>query len=238
MGIPQTISNRDYVLDIVDEAGVVCDRRPVSGYLTVGRGSEEFKPDLPVPDECTSASRRHAVLDLRGSRPILEDQSRFGTIVNGILLERGMTELFNGDEIIFGSSQTGWRVRFRIIGGRYTEEADPLELLAISEDPRQILIGLQPIEENLGHDAFYLLKFLSNNNGRWYTTNRLVDMLWPDPDSMPIAAKQALSHAKKRVNDHLRQRLQGQDAIVAAPFKGYRLKPVLDITEPGVAREV
>jgi hypothetical protein len=100
MGIPQTISNRDYVLDIVDEAGVVCDRRPVSGYLTVGRGSEEFKPDLPVPDECTSASRRHAVLDLRGSRPILEDQSRFGTIVNGILLERGMTELFNGDEII------------------------------------------------------------------------------------------------------------------------------------------
>ena len=181
-----------------------------------------------IPDECTSTSRQHAVLDLRGNRPILEDLSRFGTIVNGIRLERAATELSNRDEIIFGSPQDGWHVRFRIQGNQITEEADPLELLSVLGHPRQIRIGQLVIEENLGRDAFHLLEFLSENKGGWYPTGGLVDLLWSGPDGGPLAPDQALARCKKAINDLLGPHLEGQDAIVSATFKGYRMKPGLD----------
>ncbi len=67
---------------------------------------------------------------------------------------------------------------------------------------------------------------------------RLVAYLWQSSfwvavpgGVMPIAAKQALAQAKRRVNDLLGPHLQGEDAIVSAPFKGYRMKPHLDFPE-------
>jgi len=227
MGLTESTYEGAYVLEVLDEASRVVREIPVSGYMTIGRESTEFNPDVSIPDECTSASRQHAMLDLRGERPVLEDQSRLGTIVNGIRLEHGATELSDRDEIIFGSPQTGWRVRFRK-GGRDTEEVDALELLTVSENPRQVRSGQLVIEENLGRDAYHLLKFLADNKGRWYPTSRLITLLFPDPDKMPIAANQALARNKKKVNDFLRPHLKGQDAIVAAPYKGYRMKPGLD----------
>jgi len=220
-------SEGTHVLEVLGGGAHVVREIPVSGYIWIGRGSAEFKPDVLIPDECTSASRQHAALDLRGNRPVLEDHSRLGTIVNGRRLEHGTTDLSDRDEIIFGLPQNGWRVRFRIREG-YTEEPDPLELLTVSQDPRQVRIGQLVVEETLGRDAFHLLRFLAENRGRWYPTERLVDVLWPDPDKMPIAANQALARSKKRVNDLLRPYLRGQDAIVSAPFRGYRMKPGLN----------
>ncbi len=124
-----------------------------------------------------------------------------------------------------------WRVRLRYVDPHpVTVDADPLERLTVSENPRQIRMGREVIEENLGRDAFHLLKFLSENRGGWYPTGRLVDLLWSDdPDGGPIAPDQALSRSKKRVNDLLKPYLQGQDAIASAPFRGYRMKPRLDV---------
>ena len=232
MGVGASISEKGYILEVLGEASRVVQEIPVSGYLRIGRLSAEFKPDVSIPDECSSASRQHAVLDLRGDHPVLEDQSRYGTIVNGSRLNRGVMELSDMDEIVFGMPGDGWRVRFRYVDQHdVTTPADPLELLAVSENPRQIRIGGDVIEENLGRDAFLPLKFLSENKGRWYPTDHSVDLLWPDPDRMPIAAKQALAQAKRRVNDLLGPHLQGEDAIVSAPFKGYRMKPHLDFPE-------
>ena len=226
-----TAPEKAYILEVIGEGSRVVQEIPVSGYLMIGRGSEEFTPEVTIPTECTSASRRQAVLDLRGDRPVLEDQSRFGTLVNGSRLEKGVTELSDEDEIIFGLPEDGWRVRFRCVDpGDVTKPADPLELLTVSENPRQVRMGLVIIEENLGRDAFLLLKFLSENRGHWYPTDRLVNVLWPDPDRMPIAAKQALSHSKKRINDLLKPHLRGLKAIDAAQFKGYQMKPRLDAT--------
>ena len=45
-----------------------------------------------------------------------------------------------------------------------------------------------------------------------------------------MAAKGALAKAKKRVNDLLKPYLEGQDALVSAPFRGYCMKPRLDGT--------
>ena len=166
---------------------------------------------------------------------MLKDQSRFGTIVNGIRVEHATVELSHRDEIIFGSPQTGWRVRFCISEG-VTVEADPLELLRVSGNPRQVSIGQYVVEENLGRDAFRLLEFLSANKGRWYPTGRLADLLWSDPDGGPLAPAPALSKCKKSINDLLRPHMKpqdsiqpkGQDVIVSEPFKGYRMKPGLD----------
>lgn len=231
MGVGETNSERAYILEVLGETFQVVQEIPVSGYMRIGRGSADFKPDVLIPDECTSASRQHAMLDLRGERPILEDQSRYGTLVNGRRVERGVTELSDRDEIIFGLPSDGWRVKFRYVDQKeVTTPADPMELLAISENPRQIRMGQLVIEENLGRDAFLLLKFLSKNKGRWYPLDRLVDLLWLDPDRMPIAAKGTLSKSKKRVNDLLRPYLDGQDAIVAAPYRGYHMKARLDGT--------
>ena len=69
------------------------------------------------------------------------------------------------------------------------------------------------IEEKLGRDAFHLIKFLSEDRGKWYPTDSLVDLLWPDPDRMPIAPHQALAKCKRRVNDLLKPFFSEQDAI-------------------------
>ena len=227
MGDGNTGSDGAFILEVLGEAGRVLREIELSQYMRIGRGSDEFKPDVVIPDECTSTSRQHAVLDLRGGRPVLEDKSRFGTIVNGTRVEHTAVELSNRDEIIFGSTQTGWRVRFRV-KGKDTEEADPLELLSVLGNPRQVRIGHLVIEENLGRDAFHLLEFLSENKGSWYPTGGLVDMLWSGPDGGPLAPGQALARCKRAINDLLRPHLEGQDAIVSAPFRGYRMKPGLD----------
>ena len=79
MGVGESTSERAYILEVLGEASRVVQEIPVSGHMRIGRLSAEFKPDVSIPDECTSASRQHAVLDLRGERPVLEDQSRYGT---------------------------------------------------------------------------------------------------------------------------------------------------------------
>ena len=114
-----------------------------------------------------------------------------------------------------------------------TAVADPLDLLVVSDYPRQVRIGQYIIDENLGRDAFLLLHFLSENKGKWYPTDRLVVVLWPDPDKMPIAAKQALAKCKKRINDVLRPYLQGQDPIVSKAYRGYQLKALFYDTLDG-----
>ena len=232
MAVGESTPERPFILEVLGEASQVVQEIPVSGYMRIGRGSEEFKPDVLIPPACTSASRQHATLDFRALRPVLEDQSSYGTIVNGDRVEDGTTELSDGDEIIFGLPGDGWRVRLRCVDPHgVTEPADPLELLTVSENPRQIRMGREVIEENLGRDAFRLLIFLTENKGSWYPTSRLEDLLWSDePDGGPTAAHQALSRCKRRVNDILKPYLQGQDAIVAAPFKGYCMKPRLDAT--------
>ncbi len=147
MGVGEDTSRRAYILEILDEASRVFQEIPVSGYVRIGRGSEEFRPDVLIPAECSSASREHATLDLREPRPVLEERSRYGTIVNGSRVEQGMTELSDKDEIIFGLPGDGWRVRFRCMDQRNcTAPADPLELLTVSETPRQVRIGRDVIE--------------------------------------------------------------------------------------------
>ena len=92
MGDEDATSARAYILEALGEHFDVEIGDPVSGHVRIGRGSADFRPDVLIPSECTSASRQHAVLDLRGERPVLEDRSRFGTIVNGIRLEGGVKQ--------------------------------------------------------------------------------------------------------------------------------------------------
>ncbi len=230
MGVGEDTSERAYILEALGDASQGPQEIPVSGHMRIGRLSAEFRPDVSIPDECTSASRQHAVLDLRGESPVLEDQSRYGTIVNGIRLDHGATELSDRDEIIFGMPGDGWRVRFRYVDQQgVTKLPDLLEMLVISDNPRQVRIGQNVIEENLGRDAFLLLKYLSENKGKWYPKRCLEDLLWSDdPDGGPIASDQALSRCKKRVNDVLKPYLQDEDAIDSAPHRGYRMKLRLD----------
>ena len=229
MGQSESPSEVAYILEVLGEAGQVVQEIPVSGYLKIGRGSEDFKPDVLIPPEFASASREHAGLDLRENRLVLEDLSRYGTSVNGVRLEHDATKLSDRDEILFGMATDGWRVRFRHVNqGKITAPADPLEMLVVSDNPRQVRIGPNIIEEQLGRDAFHLIMFLSERKGSWYPTDRLISVLWPDADKMPLAPNQALARGKKRVNDLLRPDLNGQDAIISAPFRGYCMKPRLD----------
>ena len=229
MGSEESTPENSFVLEILGESGQKVQEILVSGFLKIGRGSNDFKPNVLIPPECGSASRDHAGLDLRGPHPVLEDRSRYGTIVNGVLHVHESMELSDGDEIIFGGFEDGWRVRFRILDQQeVTKFPDPLEMLVVSDNPRLVLIGTNPVEEKLGRDAFNLVKFLSENRGRWYPTDRLVDLLWPDPERMPIAPNQALARGKKKVNDLLKPHLGGQDAITAWPHRGYCMKPRLD----------
>ena len=46
-----------YVLEVLDEAGVVVWEERLSQYVRIGRRSEELTPEVVIPDECTSTSR-------------------------------------------------------------------------------------------------------------------------------------------------------------------------------------
>ena len=116
----------------------------------------------------------------------------------------------------------------RAAQGNETSPADPLELLVVSKAPRLVRIGRLVVEEQLGDQAFRLLKFLAENKGRWYQVPSLVSLLWPNPDSSPYQAEQALSRDKRRINDLLSPYLGDQEAIQSWPHKGYRMKARLD----------
>jgi len=220
----------EYYFDVLDEEGRVLEEIPLAGLATIGRPTRDSIPDIEIPTECRSASRMHATIKLEGAQPVLEDHSRLGTIVNRTLVERSSVPLNHGDEIVFGQTGDGWRVRFRgpKDPGRTTTPADPLELLVVSEAPRQIRIGRQVVEEHLGNRAFILLKFLSDHKGNWYPTGTLIEFLWPDPDSAPLLANEALARHKKQINDLIRPYLNDQDAIESWPHRGYRMKPRLE----------
>ena len=86
----------------------------------------------------------------------------------------------------------------------------------------------QVVEEHLGNRAFVLLKFLSDHKGNWYTTETLIEFLFPDPDSAPLLANEALSRSKLEINRLIRPYIDGQDAIESWPHRGYRMKPRLE----------
>ncbi|MBI4332350.1 MAG: FHA domain-containing protein [Chloroflexi bacterium] len=224
----RTERREEYFLQALDDIGQVVRELPLAGVVTIGRGSPDFAPDVVIPGECQSASRQHAVIELGGDRPVLTDNSRLGTIVNGRRIEHTSVELHHGDEVVFGLEASGWRVRFRVAGHQVTYPPDPLEMLTVSETPRKVYIGQLAVEEHLGGRAFHLLKFLAEHKGGWYPLSNLASVLWPDPDRSPYSAETALSHYKKAINDLLRPHLQGQDALQARPYSGYRMKPRLD----------
>lgn len=225
----------EYYFDVLDEEGRVLEEIPLAGLATIGRPAGDSNPDIEIPTQCRSASRRHATIKLQGIQPVLKDHSTLGTLVNQILVEGRSVPLNHGDEIVFGQTGDGWRVRFRGLtdAGRTTAPADPLELLVVSKVPRQIRIGRQVVEEHLADRAFVLLKFLSDHKGNWYPTGTLIELLWPDPDDSPLHANQALARHKKQINDLIRSYIYGPDAIddnaiTSWPYRGYRMKPRLE----------
>lgn len=196
----------------------------VSGEATIGRASDDQTPDIVVPAECQSASRRHAVLRFSEGRAVLTDSSRYGTIVNDHLIRGDSVDLEEGDLIVFGWRNDGWRVQVLFQHPDKTDLRDPLELLLVSSAPRKVMIGRVLLDEHLGDKAFRLLQILAANKGQWFPINHLAETLWPIPDDAPEMPNQALSRYKKAINDLLRTHLDDQDAIETRPFQGYRMK--------------
>ncbi|GEM_PF-1881983 len=221
-----------YLLEVLDDASKVVPVIPVDGQVKIGLGSRDRTPDVVIPPACQSASRDHAVIKLGGDIPVLTDNSKFGTVVNGRRIVNSSVDLHDGDEIDFGLDADCWRVRFRVAD--YTSNfdgtitADPLELLSVSDNPWKISIGRSPISEHLGGYAFHLLKFLADHKGSWYPKEKLARALWPDPDHAPYLVDTTLSDCKKEINDLLKPHLKGQDAILSRPDSSYRMKPRLE----------
>ena len=233
MGDSRTPQNAEYFLDVLDEQGLVLRQIPLAQRATVGRSSAGSMPDVVVPADCGSVSRRHATIEICQPQPVLTDHSAYGTTVNNAPITNTSVGLDHGDLIVFGLPQDGWRVRFRSVGeSSRTIPPDPLSMLVVSERPRQVSVGRLILDEQLGNRAFRLLTFLWDHRGEWYTTNHLVDLLWPDLDALPLEAKQALSRYKRIINDLLRPHLAGEDAVEMHPHKGYRMKLRLDHQPP------
>ncbi len=218
-----------HYIDVLDASGAAVQEIPVPGPVTVGRASPGSSPNVVIPPQCRSASRLHAVIEPRGEQVVLTDQSRFGCLINGKLVHRRSIQLHHGDDLVFGLAQDGWHVRYRTVGSPEdaTTPEDPLELLAVSETPRQVRIGRLVVQEHLGDRAFRLLRFLADHKGDWYPVAHLEALLWPNPDTSPYQAHQALSRSKRAINDLLRPYLKGQDAVESWPHRGYRMRPTL-----------
>ena len=97
-------------LEVLDDVGHSVKVVTVTEEATIGRASEDQTPDIVVPAECQSASRRHAVLGFSEGRPVLTDSSRYGTIVNDQVILGQSVALDDSDLIVFGSRNDGWRV--------------------------------------------------------------------------------------------------------------------------------
>jgi len=221
-----------FFFEVLDDSGRVVEAIPLTSGAVIGRAAPDSDPEIPIPMDCSSASRVHAQLEANEGGLVLTDRSRFGTIVNGKLVQAGSVELHHGDDLVFGLREDGWHVRLRsgTKSAIYTSPADALEMLAVKDHPREVRIGRLEVDEHLGDRAFRLLKFLADNRGKWFPVSHLEGVLWPDPDKAPYQMNQALSRSKKAINDLLAPYLKGQDAIESAAYRGYRLKPRLDST--------
>ena len=211
-------------LEVLDDSGHKIKVVTVTEEATIGRASERETPDIVVPAECQSTSRRHAILGFSEGRPVLTDISRYGTIVNDHVILGQSVALCENDQIVFGWRNDGWRVRVLFQAPPDTVVLDPLEQLVVSSVPRKVMIGPVTVEERLGDRAFRLLQILAANKGQWFPINHLGEMLWPIADDAPDMPNQAMSRYKKAINDLLRPYMDELDAIEMRPFQGYRMK--------------
>jgi hypothetical protein len=188
--------------------------------VILGRGGHGVECDIVLPER--QVSRQHAEIYLEGGRYFLRDLgSKNGTYLNGQVVSDA-TELDDSDVI-----QIALCERARFVGADATlplDEVESLYGLRLDPESRRIWIGSSELDPPLSPAQYRLLELLSEQIGRVYTRDEIVDSVWLEAERDGVT-EQAIDALVRRLRDRLAELDPKGEYIVTVRGHGFRLAP-------------
>lgn len=184
---------------------------------TIGRD-----PAHPVCVPISAISRAHAEIERTPHGYVIRDlDSRNGTFVNSVRVDRGGLPLRDDDEIVLGGS-----VSFRFVDPMATPMAPAIGRLVgvwIDPDTRTVWVDAQPVEPPLSDRQQALLEVLDAQAGTIVSREEIVDTVWADVAAEGVSAE-ALDALVKRLKARLRPLQRHGDYLEVTRGRGIRLR--------------
>lgn len=188
--------------------------------VILGRGGHDVECDIVLPER--QVSRQHAEIYLEGGRYFLRDlESKNGTYLNGQAVS-DRVELDDGDVI-----QIALCERARFVGADATlplDEVESLYGLRLDPESRRIWLGSAELDPPLSPAQYRLLELLSEQVGRVYTRDEIVDSVWLEAEHDGVT-EQAIDALVRRLRDRLAELDPKGEYIVTVRGHGFRLDP-------------
>jgi DNA-binding response OmpR family regulator len=183
--------------------------------VTIGRWPDN---DVVVGDRWVS--RYHAQIQREGNEYVLEDRgSKNGTIVNGKRIVHPVT-LQDGDVIqvapLFALTFVDYGATAPLPGEAHSSG------LELDTDARQVWIGGRLLEPPLSLAQFALVELLSQEPGRVYSRDEIVEVVWAE-DAAEGVSDEAIDALVRRVRLRFRELDPHQDYIVTVRGYGFTL---------------
>ncbi len=188
--------------------------------VILGRGGHGLQCDIVLPER--QVSRQHAEIYLERGRYFLRDLgSKNGTYLNGQAVSDPI-ELDDSDVI-----QIALCERARFVGADATlplEEVQSLYGLRLDSESRRIWIGSSELDPPLSPAQYRLLELLSEQVGRVYTRDEIVESVWLEAERDGVT-EQAIDALVRRLRDRLAEIDPKGEYIVTVRGHGFRLDP-------------
>ncbi|HSJ53686.1 MAG TPA: FHA domain-containing protein [Anaerolineae bacterium] len=184
--------------------------------LLVGR---DERCDLMIADR--QVSRQHATITREKDQYVLRDLgSKNGTYVNGQELH-GSHALEDGDEI-----QIAYCCKMTFVGADATAPVvlDGTEQgLRVDLESKRVWVAGQELDPPLSLAQYRLLALLSQEPGRVYSRDEIVEAVWPEDDRDGIS-EQAIDALARRLRERLAEVDARSQFVVTVRGHGFRLE--------------
>jgi DNA-binding response OmpR family regulator len=183
---------------------------------TIGRWQDN---DIIMNDRWVS--RYHAQIRNEEEHYVLVDlDSKNGTLVNGRRIV-GATVLADGDEVQVTPMVKLVFVDYGSTAPLPTEVQIPA--LRVDVEARQIYVREKKLDPPLSHSQFTFLALLSEQPGRVYSREEVIEAVWPDEEAEGIS-DEAIDALVRRLRLRLRELDANREYILTVRGYGFKLE--------------
>jgi DNA-binding winged helix-turn-helix (wHTH) protein len=193
---------------LIVEKGIPYYRREVfevsDKRFIIGRATEFSHPDLSFTSGYIS--RNHAEIEYIGGSFFICDNSRHGSKVNGICLDKSVPyQLKQDDQIELAGNEASIRFSLKPPSDETIKEPKPEEVEIIFDEPkREIYVGGEQIE--LSGNLYTLFQLLFQNRRSVVSNVTLKKTVWPErqyDNDVPLVGDEEVVVLVKRLREKL-----------------------------------